>query len=549
MGAFNEQLHEARGAMGSVFRNPSLRRLQLALAGSVIGDWAYAIAVSVYVYSEAGPGAVGALGVARYVTMAVVTPFAATLADRFPRRTIMITSDLLRAALVIVAAIVIEVDGPAGLVFLLAVLTSACGTAFRPAQSALLPSLVQDPNDLTAANVVSSTIDSVGFFVGPALAGILLGVTNVPTVYAFNAATFVWSAVLVLSIRHVETSAAKPVQEARPRLLDGMGAGFSTIVRSRDLRLVMGLYVAQTIIAGASLVYEVAIAIDLLDLGESGLGFLSATLGIGGLIGGFLALILARHNALARHFGLGVMLWSAPLLLVAFSPTVVAAVAAMILIGVGNSVVDVNVSTMLQRVIPPDVMGRVFGAMETALIAGMAIGSLAMPLLISSIGLRPGLVVLGGAVTAVAAVAYGGLHRIDRTTMAPRGLDILSAVPLLAPLPRRIQEQLARHLVRVELGPGEILFREGDVGDRFYVIDQGTVEVSRSDAVTVEIGRGGHFGEIALLRDAPRNATITAIGHVVLLGLDRDVFIPAVTSNGDALNAADVIIARRIAVA
>lgn len=547
MGEIRDELRESGTALAAVVRNPALRRIQLAFAGSVIGDWAYSVAASIYLYTKSGPGAVGALGVVRFVLMALATPFASTLADRFPRRTVMVVSDTLRAGLVIAAALVIEADGPVAFVLVLAVLTSLCGTAFRPAQASLLPSLVNEPAELTAANVASSTIESVGFFAGPALAAILLGLTDIGVVYLFNAATFVWSALLVMSVRKVAAEERSSDSEGKPRLFSGVGAGFTTILSHRDLRLIGGLYMAQTIIAGASLVYEVAIAVDLLGLGESGLGYLSATLGIGGLLGGFMALILARHHAHGRHFAIGVMLWSAPLVMVAGSPNTAVAVAAMILIGLGNSIVDINAHTMLQRIVPEDVMGRVFGAMDTALIAGMAIGSLTMPLLIDAFGIRWGLFVLGGIVCATALAGYRGLRRVDRTTMVPRGLTLIAEVPLFAPLPERTQERLAHKAQVVTLAATERLFSEGDVGDRFYVIEQGSVRVSRSDGKVVDIGPGDHFGEVALLRDAPRNATITANTDVVLLAIDRDVFINAVTSHDDAMGAADLVVSRRLA--
>lgn len=548
MGEIREELRESGNALGAVLRNPALRRIQLAFAGSVIGDWAYSVAAAIYLYTKSGPGAVGALGVVRFVLMALVTPFASTLADRFPRRSVMVVSDIVRAALVVTAAIVIEVDGPVGVVLVLAVCTSLAGTAFRPAQSSLLPSLVDEPSELTAANVASSTIESVGFFAGPALAAFMLAVTDVWVVYLFDAATFVWSALLVMSVHKVSAAAAIPKEEGeRPKLFSGVGAGFTTILSHRDLRLIGGLYMAQTIIAGASLVYEVAIAVDLLGLGESGLGYLSATLGIGGLLGGFMALILARHHAYGRYFAIGVMLWSAPLVMVAGSPNVVVAVAAMILIGLGNSIVDINAHTMLQRIVPEEVMGRVFGAMDTALIAGMAIGSLSMPLLIEAFGIRWGLVTLGGLVSLIALSGYRGLRRVDRTTMRPRGLDLIGRVPLFSPLPDRTRERLAHRAVVVPLAAGAVLFHEGDVGDRFYVVETGSVRISRSDGTVVDVGPGEYFGEVALLRDAPRNATISANDDVVLLGIDRDVFLNAVTSHDDAMGAADAVVSRRLA--
>ncbi len=539
-------------ALADVFRNPALRRLESAFAGSVVGDWAYAVAVSVYAYGEGGPAAVGVLAVVRYLLMAVVTPFAATLADRFPRRAVMISADLVRAALVVIAAGVIFSDGPALLVYGLAIVTSLAGTPFRPAQAALLPKLARDSGELTAANVASSTIESVGFFAGPALGGLLLAVADIPVVYLFNAATFIWSAALVLRIRPVVEPT--PDQDALDETEDApsvgflreSAAGFATILRSPDLRALVGLYSAQCVVAGASAVFIVAVALDMLDLGKAGVGYLDATLGIGGLVGGFVALMLAQRGRLAFDFALGVFLWAGPLLLIAAWPTLPSAVIALILIGIANSLVDINVYTILQRVVPDEVMGRVFGALESSLIGAMALGALLMPILISTVGLRAGLLVIGASVSAVALLALPRLLSIDRTTLAPAGIDLLLGIPMLAPLPERIIERLARSLVTVELKAGETAVREGDEGDRFYIVESGTLSVSKVGEQVAELGAGESFGEIALLRDVPRTATVTAATDVVLLALDRRHFIPAVTGHGDAHEAAELVISSRM---
>ncbi len=540
-------------ALTDVFRNPSLRRLELAFAGSVVGDWAYAVAVAVYAYGEGGPTAVGVLAVVRYLSMALVTPFTATLADRLPRKMVMISADVTRAMLVVVAAGVIFSDGPALLVYGLAIITSLAGTPFRPAQAALLPRLARDSGELTAANVASSTIESVGFFAGPALGGLLLAVADIPVVYLFNAATFVWSAALILRIQPIAEPASEVGAPDETDDAPSVGfvreaaAGFATILRSPDLRALVGLYSAQCVVAGASAVFIVAVALDMLDLGKAGVGYLDATLGIGGLVGGFVALVLAQRGRLAFDFALGVFLWAGPLLLIAAWPTLPSAIIALLLIGLANSLVDINVYTILQRVVPDDVMGRVFGALESSLIGAMALGALLMPILISTAGLRVGLLVIGASVSAVALLALPRLLSIDRTTLAPVGIDLLRGIPMLAPLPERIIERLARALVTVELKPGETAVREGDEGDRFYVVESGTLAVSRDGAHVAEIGPGGSFGEIALLRDVPRTATVTASSAVVLLSLDRRHFIPAVTGHGDAHEAAELVISSRMA--
>jgi MFS family permease len=544
--AAGSSLREAGSSLRSVFRNPALRRLELAFAASVMGDWAFGVAVAVFAYRSGGTAAVGVYGVARFGAIAVAAPIGAAIADRFPRRRVMIGADLVRSGLVAGATAVAVVDGPALAVYALGIAASAASTAFRPAQAAILPSLANDPSELTAANAASSTIESVGFFAGPAIAGFLLAVADVASVFALNAATFLLSAILLTGVRaaagaETATVATDDVEPAAPTdgLLREVTEGYRTIGRDRHLRHLVVLYIAQCVVAGSSVVFLVAIAFELLHRGEAAVGWLEALTGIGGVIGGVLALVLAQRHRLALDFGIGVLLWSAPLLLVAAWPSIAAAAAAMVLIGVGNSLVDVNALTILQRLVPEAVMGRVYGALESAVIGGMAFGSLAMPFLIHTFGARTGIALLGSAVTVVGVLGLAGLARIDRVALAPRHVELLRQVELFAPLSEAVLEQLARRAVPVAVATGATVIRAGDVGDRFYVVVVGEVEI-----LGRRFGPGEGFGEIALLRDVPRTATVTAATDVELVAIERDDFIPAVTGHGEAFAVAERLMSR-----
>src|SRR5215211_192388 len=161
-----DQLRESLRALADVFRNPGLRRLELAWVGSVTGEWAYVVALAVFAYEAGGATAVGLVGVIRFLPSAVVAPFAAVLADRYPRQRVMLVADIVRAVALAGAGVVALADGPSGLVYAFAAVVAVVSTAFLPAQAALIPTLARDPSELTAANVASSTIESVGSFVG-----------------------------------------------------------------------------------------------------------------------------------------------------------------------------------------------------------------------------------------------------------------------------------------------------------------------------------------------------------------------------------------------
>ncbi len=562
MTAVSDQLAESRTAIANVLQNRSLRQLNLALVGSVIGDWAFSVAISVYAYNNGGATALGIISVVRYTVMAVLAPLLATLADRFDRRLVMFGADAVRVVLVFASAAIVFVDGPALPVYALSVLTGTAGMVFRPAQAAILPSLAQNPSELTAANVVSSTINSIGFFVGPAVGGLLLAVADISAVFAFNALTFVWSAVMVLGVRPlaapVETNDGADEADAEnaedPKdpesageaggMFAGVGDGYRVIFGDRDLRLIVALYVVQTVVAGCSAVYEVAIALDLLGLEDSGVGVLNAALGVGGLIGGAVALVLSQRGRLSRDFGVGVVLWAAPLLLIVAVPSLPSALIAMMLIGLGNSLVDVNAETIVQRLVPDEVLGRVFGALDSAAIAGMALGAGMMPLLIVTVGLSTGLLIIAVTVTAVVLVSIRGLHRVDRIALAPDGLETLRAVPMLSVLPDHVIERLARQSKLLTLPAGEMVFEQGDEGDLFYVIESGEVEVSKVGEPVGVLGATNSFGEIALLRDVPRTASVRTLTEVVVRTLERRHFLAAVTGHADATEQAELVVVR-----
>ena len=578
--AARSALTETRGSIGTVFRNPGLRRIELALTGSMIGDWAYATAVTVWAYGVGGVTAVGVWTGVRLALMAVTAPFAATWSDRSPRKKVMIFSDLIRAVLVMAATLCLVLDTPAAPIFVLATLSSLLGTPFRCAQRALMPTLANNPQELTASNGTSSTIESLAFFVGPALGALLIGVADVSVVFAVNALTFVWSMAMVIGIRvphRDEPPAVQPasVQQtvaeadgapaagdaeadgapaagdgkpARESFLAEISGGFRGILADRDLLMVTLLVCAQTVVAGASTVFFVVMAVEVLGGGANGVGYLNSVLGVGAVLGGFLAIARASRNRLAQDLTVGVVLWAAPLLLVTIWPSVPTVMLAVALLGLANPLVDVNLDTIVQRVTPDAVLGRVFGSIEACLIATMALGAFAMPLLLQWWSLRAALAFVGLGVTALALPCLPRMRRLDSRLTTPFGLELLQRITMFSPLTPATVEGLARKLTRVAVPAGEVILQEGGESDRFFVIESGLVEVTGAGKVLRREGPGEFFGEIGLLRDVPRTATITAVEDTVLQALGRSDFLAAVTGQRESVLAAEDIVSRRLTV-
>jgi MFS family permease len=545
MQALRRQIVDSLDAFASLYRNPSLRRLQLAWIGSSVGTWGYVVALMVYAYGHGGPSAVGLVGVIRWFPAAIAAPFGGMLGDRFPRLRVMVVSDLVRAGALAAAAAAIAFSAPAAVVYVLAILVTVTSQAFQPAESALLPTLAESPEELAAANVANSTIEYAGYFVGPALGGVLLAVSNVETVFAATAAAFVWSAAMLALIR---LRAPEPAREAaRGSWQHEALAGFRTIWRDSRLSLIVALFAAQTFVYGGLTVLIAVASIQLLGLGSPGIGYLNAALGVGGLIGGVVAVTLVGVRRLALIFGVGLVLWGTPILVLGLWAKTGPAFVLIGLAGLGMTLTDVAGFTLLQRAVPEEVLARVFGVLHSAFFAAGGIGAIIAPALVSWLGIKGALIVTGALLPAVTAPSFGMLGRIDRSLTVPTAqITALRAVEMFAPLPAPTLEALAMSLARVDVPAGETLFRQGDHGDRFYIIESGEVEIEIDGRVVNVLGPGDHFGEIALLRDIPRTATARARKETQLYALDRDAFLGAVTGHAGSSEAAETVVAARL---
>jgi MFS family permease len=542
----SSQLGESAKAFRDVFANPALRRIELAFAASILGTWAYGIAVVVYAYEQDGATAVGIVGSARWVAAAIASPFASMLGDRYDRRWVMALSDLARAALIVAAAVAVYADASSMIVYVLAGLVSVASTPFRPAEAALVPRLARTPAELTAANVSASTIESVGTFGGPALGGILLAAQGPATVFLFTAAALVWSAFLIARIPATAEEEVEEEVEAEA-ILDELLAGVRTIARDRRLRLVIGLFSMQTLVDGMLSVLIVVLALELLDTGQAGVGFLNSAIGIGGLLGALAAAALVGRRRLAGDFGVGIFVWGVPLALVAIWPNQAFALVLLGLVGVGNTLVDVSGMTLLQRAAPEDVLARVFGVLESLLLFTTALGALIAPFLLDWLGTRGALIVAGAVLPILIVPAWPRLSAIDRAATIPaERLEILRANSIFAPLPPPALEQLAEALREVHAEAEHEVVQQGAPGDEFYLVADGTLDVVIDGQVVSTLGPGDSFGEIALLRDVPRTATVRARTPVHLWALERDAFLSAVTASGPSLSAAEGVIGMRL---
>ncbi len=402
-------LARAAAPTATVLRNRGLRRIQLALAATALTTPAYAVALSVYAYREGGIETVALVGVITFLPAGLLAPVLSVLADRGRRERVLAAALLGRGLTLAASSLCIFVDAPVLLVFTLAGLSSIASRVARPAQAAIVPSLARDDDELTAANALAATVDEVGTIVGPALAGLLLLVAGPDPVIALSAGAALAAATLARGLPKTE---APPAAEDQPFRRE-LAAGMTAVVRDKAIRLPVFLITLQTAAFGAVGVLMVALAIDQLALGDAGLGLLEMALGLGGIIGGVLALGVASSRRLGACLGLGMAFWGAAIALLGLYPQMAAVLLLFVAVGLSNIFVDVPGYTLIQRVTPGAVIGRVFGALEGLGVVGTAAGTALAPILVALLGLQGAFIVVGGLILGLALVSWRALQRLD----------------------------------------------------------------------------------------------------------------------------------------
>jgi MFS family permease len=526
--------------LGSAVRNPNVRRAELAWGAAIAAEWAHFVAFGVYAYEEGGASAVGVAGLVRLLPAAFVAPIAASLGDRFPRERFLLGMTLVAAAALAGSAAAFFA-GSVVLVFAFAALLGLAVTLIRPALQALLPSLARTPEELIASNGATSTIESLGTLIGPLLAGVLVSTADAGVVFAAGAGVLLAGAVFLARVRVEGPTLTADLGGAR----EVLAAGFQTIAGTPGARLVVALIAAQTFVRGCLNVLIVVAAYQVLDAGGEAVGYMTAAIGVGGLLGAIGAMTLGGRR-LAVSFGLALVFWGLPIMFVGPWPELALAIILLAVVGAANSVEDVAAFTLLQRLVPDQLLTRVLGVTWSLAMGGVALGSIAAPLVVEAFGARVAFVAVGAILPLLGLVAYRRLAAIDRAVAPAPELELIERVPMFAPLSIAAKERVATNLVPLEVLAGQLVIRAGEVGDRFYIVGEGELDIS-ADGRHTTAHEADYFGEIALLKDVPRTATVKALVDSRLYALHRDDFLAAVTGHEAAHAAGEAVVEERLA--
>ena len=538
-------------ALAATLGNRNLRRALLGLTSFSITEWAAFIALMVYAFDQGGTAQVGLIALLQQIPAAVIAPIGSVLGDRYRRERVLLLSMAALAVSSGLAAAAMLADASPILVYASGCTVGYVLTLIRPTHGALLPWLAREPQELTSAYTASGLIESSSVLLGPVLTAVCFGIAQAlglfgpGLVYAALAGLLALGTWQVAGIR----SSARPEDAQEPdrtKIGRELGAGFRYVWSDPRPRVLVSLLGLGALTLGFIDSLIVVIAFDLLDAGQTGVGLLNAALGVGGIVGASIALVAGSRERLFPAFRSGVLVYGSGLAATAALP--ILAPAFLATSGAGGILGDISGRTMLQRLIPDEKLTRSFGVLESAYMGFEGIGAFVGASLAIGVGPRWTLLIASSLLPVAGFLLRRKLRAVDVGARVPaEDLALLHRTPFLAPLPRTALERVARNTVPMVIREGTVLIREGDVGDHFYLVADGTLKVTLNGREVATHGPGGYVGEIALLHDVPRTATVTAMTDARLLSLEREEFLRAVTGHAPSRRAADEVAAERLA--
>jgi MFS family permease len=534
--------------MRAVLRSRELRRAQAGFAGFNLAEQGVWVAILVYAFERGGAGEAGIVSFVQLVPAALAAPFLGTLADRAAPTKVQTIGYLTQGIAYAAVAALMLADGPAVVIYAFAAVAATVLTVSRPTHAVLTPVLSRSPTELTAAMVTSGWIENASVLAAPALAGVLLAVAEPGSVFLAAAVVAVIGAVLMAPLRATDPDPRRSAGDDLAKSgLREVTDGFRALRQHREARLLVGFIGLEHIGWGAIDLLAVILALDVLDLGASGAGYLQGVFGLGGLLGVAGAMLLIGGRRMAPAVLGGALAWGVALVVLGLAPSTAAAFALFTVAGASRAVLDIGARTLLLRTARPAVLARVFGIAEGLAMLGLAVGSVLAPALDELGGAEAAVVGVGIIVALLAIVRTRAVLTVDAAATVPVvELALLRRLPIFRPLPSAELEAIALALEPVELPAGAVIVREGDDGDRYYAVSSGEVEVIKHGRVIAVLGRGEGFGEIALLDDVPRTATVKARSDVLLYTLEREPFAVALTGHAPTASVAHAIADQRV---
>ena len=525
------------GSYRSALAKRDFRLLAIALTQSAMGDWAYNVALVVWVYDQThSAGWVSAATLGRMVPRLIACPYGGVVAERFERVRLMMTADAVRAVLMALLAGAVAMSWPVAAVIGIAASLSVAATVYDPATSAMVPQLLGE-DDLAAGNALTETINNVAIIAGPAVGAIVLALGEPSIVMALDSVTFVISALLLARIK-ARSVPSDVTMDGGP--LQQIAVGVKAVVGSSTAAILTGFTVVTTMLYGADTVLLVLVSKSKLGTGATGYGYLLVALGVGGVIAATFINRLAKLPRLSVVLAVGMIVYAAPTaaLVVVHSPAI--AFTIEVIRGMATIVVDVLAMTALQRSLAPDLIARVFGVFWALVLGGLALGAAIMPAVLAVASLDTTLLLAGLVVPVLVVLIFPKLAQLDTIAarqaeiLAPR-VSMLGRLDIFAAASQPMLERLAKRAGSMVTEPGATIIQQGEPADALFILVEGSVDVSfvppggRKSQHIRTMEAPAYLGEIGVLQGVPRTATVTAATATSLLRIDADTFVSALT--------------------
>ena len=509
------------------------------------------VVLAVAAFDASGPAGVAILTIVQLVPTVMVMPLASRAVTASTRRRALLVSQLVGVAGAAALGTALLADTGTLIVYLVAAVSAASTIMAWALTVAWLPALALSPGQLVASNAACMAAEAIGGLIGPLLAALLLAVAGQPSVAFVAALGCVVAAALTWRIREssgveeLRVAARVPTTPSLGQRMRGAMTGLSVLVAGRGPRLVTLALFAQTVIRGSLSVLLVVVSFEVLGLGEPGVGLLTAAMGLGGLVGAAVAVPIASDRPLGPLVALSLAGWGLPIALLAFTSGTPAALVLLGIVGLANTLLDVAGLGLLQGCIADRDRAPAMAGVRGVAGVGVALGAITASVLLAVLPTTSVLIITGALLPVMAILLWPVWRSLDRHLLVSRDqVAWLRRCPLFRPLSLAQLEQLAGGTTQTAFDDGTVIIRQGEVGDAFYLLTEGEVEVRQDGTLLSTLGPGGSFGELALLRDIPRTATVTAIGDVRCYRIEGRTFVAAVCGDPSSGALAADIVAR-----
>lgn len=521
-----------------VLRDPLTVRITAAFTLFIGAEHAAWVALMVYAYERGGATEAGLAALSQLVPAAVFAPAAGVLAERRAPDRILAYSYWAQSTTLAAAAITLALRGPAVAVYGFTMLMTIAIVAARPAQALVTPLFARSVDALTALNVVTEWASQVAIFAAPAAAAGLLALGGPELVFACFSVALAASAACIprlsITANRAGGISASPLAEIR--------AGIRTAVAEPAVRTVLLVGALTFVTIGALDVITIDLAIGRFQGTASTAAWMTATLGAGGIFGATVGSRLIGRR-LAPALVVASLIYGLSMGSIGLFPNEGFAFAILFVAGLGQVLVAISSQSILQRCSPAAAVGRIFALREALYCLGLAAGSILASALIATFGIETTLVVVGALLPACSALNARKMWRLDDAATVPIvELSLLRRLPIFRWLPAPALEGLARNATPVLFEPGTYLLTEGEQGERYFAIASGSAEVLQQRTVISTVTAGDGVGEIALLRNIPRTASVRAATTVHAVAVDKASFLIAVTGHPATVAVADSII-------